>query len=163
MAFTYRVYERTNKIANAKTPKVAVAAAKMVGRVSTKELAEDIANRCTVHRADVLAVLDVLSTSAMHFLSMGQGVQLGELGSFALSIRGQSAPTKAEFKPELLQKAMVRYTPSVEMKNKLSSVGFMDIEQLLASKKAATKPTDPTEPSVPTDPENSGGGTVGEI
>lgn len=64
MAFTYKVVERKNTIPNAKTPKVAVAHAKMIG-VSTKELAKDIADRCTVHRADVLAVLDVMSVSAM--------------------------------------------------------------------------------------------------
>lgn len=149
MAFTYKVIERKNTIPNAKTPKVAMAQAKMIGRVSTKELAEDIADRCTVHRADVVAVLDALSVSTMSFVTKGLGVQLGELGSFSLSVRGKSAPSKEEWKPELLRKARVRYTPSVEMKDRLSRVGFRNLEDLIEGK-ASQKPTGDVEsPTVP--------------
>lgn len=162
MAFTYKVVERKNTIPNAKTPKVAVAHAKMIGRVSTKELAKDIADRCTVHRADVLAVLDVMSVSAMNFMSKGLGVQLGELGSFALSVRGKSAPTKAEWRPELLQRAVVRYTPSVEMKAKLSQVGFLNLEEIIEGKKSGTNPGGGSS-ATPVNPGAGGAGTVGGL
>lgn len=163
----YKVVERKNNIASAKTPKVAVAYAKMVGRVSTKQLAEDIADRCTVHRSDVMAVLDVLSTSAMSFLSKGMGVQLGALGSFSLSVRGKSAPSKEEWKPELVKKAVVRYTPGVEMRDKLSRVGFRNLEDLTERKNTTPKTdeettVDPVTPNQPTRPDDTPG-TVGDL
>ncbi len=77
MAFIYNVYERDNKIPNAKSPRVALAVSRQIRQISTKELAEDIADRCTVHRADVQAVLDALSISATSYLLNGFGVKLG--------------------------------------------------------------------------------------
>lgn len=167
MAFTYRVIERKNTIANAKNPKAAFARAKMLGRVTTKELAEDISDRCTVHRADVVAVLDVMSISVMHYMSKGLGVQLGELGSFSLSVRGKSAATKKDWKPEMVHKAMVRYTPSSEMKTKLAKVGFRNLDDLVEVRTTEGKPDNeestvtPGKPSTPEREEEPGGGIGG--
>lgn len=147
MAFIYNVYERVNKVPNAKKPRVAVALNRQIRQVSTKELAEDIADRCTVHRADVNAVLDALSISATHFLLNGFGVKLGELGSFSMVIRCKAAPSIEEFKPELITGARVRYTPSVEILEKIKANGFMPASAL--GKSTNTKSATPVaeEPS----------------
>lgn len=107
MALIYNVYERENKIPNAKMPRMAVAYNRQIRQVSTKELADDIADRCPVHRVDVRAVLDALSLSATQYLLNGFGVQLGELGSFSMGIRCKAAPSLAEFKPEMITGAKV--------------------------------------------------------
>lgn len=143
MALIYNVYERENKIPNAKTPKVAVAYSRQIRQITTKELAEDISDRCTIHRADVVAVLDALSISAMHYLMNGFGVQLGELGSFSMRISCKSAPTIKEFKPELIKGAKVRYTPGKEMLGKLRENTFVNAISLTEAElagKASTKP-----------------------
>ncbi|MDD7438702.1 MAG: HU family DNA-binding protein [Bacteroidales bacterium] len=136
MALIYNVYERENKIPNAKMPRMAVAYNRQIRQVSTKELADDIADRCTVHRVDVRAVLDALSLSATQYLLNGFGVQLGELGSFSMRIRCKAAPSLAEFKPEMITGAKVYYTPSVEILNKIKSNGFVSAASLMETTKA---------------------------
>lgn len=143
MALRYRVYERENKLPNAKTPRVAVAVPKMMGQITLRELADDIADRCTVHRADVRAVLDVLSVSAVSYLTKGFGVDLGDLGSFAFRLRSKSAPTKAEFTADLVKRAMIRYTPSLEMKARMAATPVLNMEDLLKPKKSKAETTDP--------------------
>ena len=125
MALIYNVYERANKTPNAKMPRIAVAYNRQIRQITTKELAEDIADRCTVHRADVNAVLDALSISATQFLLNGFGVKLGELGSFSMRIRCKAAPSIAEFKPEMITGARVYYKPSTEILTKVKANGYV--------------------------------------
>lgn len=162
MAILYRVHERVNKFPNAKTPNIAVATPKQLGVIKLKELAEDIADRCTVHRADVLAVLDVLSVSTTSFLNKGFGVELGELGRFAIRLKSKSAASKEEFKPELIRGAMIKYTPSVEMKAKLSTCSFMSYDSFFGKGKTPSD-TEGTLPEggEPTSGEESGSEDTG--
>lgn len=134
MAIVYRVYERENKLPTAKNKTLAVAVPKQLGVIKLKELAEDIADRCTVHRADVLAVLDVLSVSTTSFLNKGFGVELGGLGHFGIRLKSKSAVSRKEFKPELIRGAMIRYTPSVEMKAKMAQSSFTNYESYFGHK-----------------------------
>lgn len=142
MALRYRVYERTNTLPNAKMPRMACAVPKMVGRISLRELADDIADRCTVHRADVRAVLDVLSVSATSFLTKGFGVDLGDLGSFSFRLKSKAAPSKEAFTNDLVKRAMIRYTPSVEMKNRMAAATVLDVDELVLGKKSEANRTE---------------------
>lgn len=137
MALIYNVYERANKMPNAKMPRVAVAYNRQIRQITTKELAEDIADRCTVHRADVNAVLDALSLSATQFLLNGFGVKLGELGSFSMRIRCKAAPSIAEFKPEMITGARVYYKPSAEILTKVKANGYVQASALVDTSKNA--------------------------
>lgn len=136
MAFGYRVYEREFKKFGSAPEKGAIATAKSVGVVSVKELAADISDRCSLHRSDVIAVLDALSVVAMSYLTKGFSVRLGELGSFSTSIKCALAPSKEEFKPELIRGANIRFTPSVEMKSKIKNTGFLNLDTLLEKKES---------------------------
>lgn len=154
MALRYKVYERKNNLPNAKRNRVAVAYPKMIGRITLRELADDIADRCTVHRADVRAVLDVLSVSAMSFMTKGFGVDLGDMGSFSFRFRSKAADTKDAFEPELIKKALIHYTPSREMKARLATTSILDVEDLTASKskKPGTSAPDPATPGTGGEP-----------
>lgn len=82
MAIYYRVHERKNHLSKfgLGSEKLVSAQSKMLGVVTFKELAEDIANRCTLNRADVLAVLDALFGECNEFSD--QSMAHKELGSF---------------------------------------------------------------------------------
>lgn len=143
MAFIYNVYERENKIPNAKNPRLALASSKQIRQISTKELAADISDRCTVHRADVQAVLEALSLSATSYLLNGFGVKLGELGSLSMRINCKAAPSLEEWKPDLIKGAKVRYTPSRDILAKIKENGFVRASSLSTPKstaKAGNKP-----------------------
>ncbi|OFO55252.1 hypothetical protein HMPREF3027_03580 [Porphyromonas sp. HMSC077F02] len=159
MAFIYNVYERDNKIPNAKSPRVAVATNRQIRQISTKELAEDIADRCTVHRADVQAVLDALSISATSYLLNGFGVKLGELGSFSMRINCKSAPTMEEFTPDLIKGAKVRYTPSRDILARIKETGFVRGSNLSNGKVVAPAPKPGATEDTPKDPNEGSTGT----
>lgn len=159
MAFIYNVYERDNKIPNAKSPRVALAVSRQIRQISTKELAEDIADRCIVHRADVQAVLDALSISATSYLLNGFGVKLGELGSFSMRINCKSAPTMEEFTPDLIKGAKVRYTPSRDILARIKETGFVRGSSLSNGEVVAPAPKPGAAEDTPKDPNEGSTGT----
>ena len=148
MSFHYRVVEKQNALPNAKRATYAYASAKQIGRVGIKELAEDIADRTTLHRSDVRAVLDCLSISSMSMINKGLGVDLGELGSFSIRLKSKATEKKEDFLPSNIRSAQIRYTPSVEIKDKLKKLSLVNLATITEVK-----------PSQPASPEE--GGTEG--
>ena len=53
---------------------------------TTKEMAERISHACTLHKADVVAVLSALSHEMSEALLDGRTVQMDEIGSFSLKL-----------------------------------------------------------------------------
>lgn len=130
MAFTYKVIEKKNKGPYAKTPKIAVARPKMISKVSTEDLANDIASRCSLHQADVRSMLTVLPVSIKHFLNIGVGVEVGDLGSFLLNMHAKSAPSIEEWTPDLIERAAIRYMPGPGLREWLRTVEFSNLNDL---------------------------------
>ena len=54
--------------------------------VTTKEMAERISHACTLHKADVVAVLNALGHELSEALLDGRTVQMDEIGSFGLKL-----------------------------------------------------------------------------
>ena len=54
--------------------------------VTTKEMAERISHACTLHKADVVAVLNALGYEMSEALLDGRTVQMDEIGSFGLKL-----------------------------------------------------------------------------
>ena len=54
--------------------------------VTTKEMAERISHACTLHKADVVAVLSALGHEMSEALLDGRTVQIDEIGSFGLKL-----------------------------------------------------------------------------
>ena len=54
--------------------------------VTTKEMAERISHACTLHKADVVAVLSALGHEMSEALLDGRTVQMDEIGSFGLKL-----------------------------------------------------------------------------
>ena len=54
--------------------------------VTTKEMAERISHACTLHKADVVAVLSALGHEMSEALLDGRTVQMDEIGSFSLKL-----------------------------------------------------------------------------
>lgn len=167
MAFIYNVYERDSRIPSVKEKygeKYATAQLKMIRQITMRELAEDIADRTTLHRADVMACLEVLPKSLAHYLTNGFGVDLGSLGSMSATCRSQATPSAKTFTPDLIKGARVRFNPGVEFKAAISEAGFVRGELVgpLAMRGKAAKPAesgqstpsqpkekDPSQPSAP--------------
>ena len=66
-----------------------------LGTADIDEISEKIQEKCTVHKADVVAVLSALSGVVRDELQSSKRVYLPDLGTFKLGVR-----TKGEEKPE---------------------------------------------------------------
>ena len=74
-------------------PKKAYAKAQTNGELSLKELSTLIASKCTVHQADVSAVLIATTECMLEGLKAGKQVNFGDLGAFRLQINSGGAPS----------------------------------------------------------------------
>ena len=135
---TYSVAPRIN-------PRDKEAAPKYYGRVqangdvNVREMSERIQQSCTVHKADVQAVLLALEDVIIDALKGGEIVRLGDLGTFQIGVSGKGALTEEDYTPSLIQKARINFRPGVALSGILTSLSFSKVA------KKAVKKTDENE------------------
>lgn len=81
--------------------------------VSTMEIANALADRSTVTRADTLAVLTDLGSVMSTYMAQGKSVKLNGLGSFRYTIgaHGQGAETAEEVTTSNIKNVKVTFIP----------------------------------------------------
>lgn len=80
-------------------------------QVQEKEIAEIIADRCTVKAPDVRGVLTALEDEFIRQLMAGNCIELGELGVFRPSVNGSEAATPEELSLYDIKRVHVVFTP----------------------------------------------------
>ena len=80
------------------------------------KLCELISSRSAMSSADVKAILDSLNWAMSLELRSGGIVQVGEFGSFRLSIRSKGAETADAFNASLIKKARVIFSPGTSLR-----------------------------------------------
>ena len=83
--------------------------------VDVNVIADAIQAECTVHRADILAVLAGLEEQIVSQLLAGNSVRLGQLGSFHLTLKSRPSETENEVTSENIKAVMVRFRKSGRM------------------------------------------------
>lgn len=83
----------------------------VLGKVSTKDLSEEISHATTVTRADVLAVLTEMSDALKRHLLNSQKVSLDGIGTFRVSIKTSMADEKDDFNASKIKGYRIIYTP----------------------------------------------------
>ena len=109
------------------------------GDVNIREMSERIQQTCTVHKADVQAVLLALEDVIIDSLKGGEIVRLGDLGTFQIGVSGKGALTEEDYTPSLIQKARINFRPGIALSGILTSLSFSKVA------KKAVKKTDENE------------------
>ena len=135
---TYSVVPRLNPRDKDASPKY-YAQAQASGDVSIREMSERIQQSCTVHKADVHAVLVALEDTMIDALKGGEIVRLGDLGTFQIGVSGKGALTEEDYTPALIQKARINFRPGIALSGILTSLSFSKVA------KKAVKKTDENE------------------
>ena len=135
---TYSVDPRLNPRDKDASPKY-YAQAQASGDVSIREMSERIQQSCTVHKADVHAVLVALEDTMIDALKGGEIVRLGDLGTFQIGVSGKGALTEEDYTPSLIQKARINFRPGIALSGILTSLSFSKVA------KKAVKKTDENE------------------
>ena len=130
---TYSVVPRLNPRDKDASPKY-YAQAQASGDVNIREMSERIQQSCTVHKADVHAVLVALEDTMIDALKGGEIVRLGDLGTFQIGVSGKGALTEEDYTPALIQKARINFRPGIALSGILTSLNFSKV-----AKKAVKK------------------------
>ena len=123
---TYSVAPRIN-------PRDKEAAPKYYGRVQAngdvniREMSERIQQTCTVHKADVQAVLLGLEDVITDALKSGEIVRLGDLGTFQIGISSKGALKEEDWDESLIQKARINFRPGNALMNAISGLSFQRV------------------------------------
>ena len=130
---TYSVVPRLNPRDKDASPKY-YAQAQASGDVSIREMSERIQQSCTVHKADVHAVLVALEDTMIDALKGGEIVRLGDLGTFQIGVSGKGALTEEDYMPSLIQKARINFRPGIALSGILTSLSFSKVAKKVVKK-----------------------------
>ncbi|MBP3227928.1 MAG: HU family DNA-binding protein [Bacteroidaceae bacterium] len=81
-------------------------------QIDADQFIENIVQKNTCTRADVLAVLASIKEELVASIRNGQSVTLGELGTFRFTIKTQGVEQKKDFSADNIKKVCVRFLPS---------------------------------------------------
>ena len=101
------------------------------GDVNIREMSERIQQTCTVHKADVQAVLLALEDTITDALKSGEIVRLGDLGTFQIGISSKGAVTEEDYDASLIKKARINFRPGLALAGILSGLSYKKVARKL--------------------------------
>ncbi|MBP3680025.1 MAG: HU family DNA-binding protein [Bacteroidaceae bacterium] len=134
---TYSVVPRLNPRDKDASPKF-YAQAQASGDVTIREMSERIQQSCTVHKADVHAVLVALEDTMIDALKGGEIVRLGDLGTFRIGLSGKGSLTEDEYNTSLITKARINFRPGIALSGILTGLTYSKVAKK-AEKKSETE------------------------
>ncbi|MDR2627054.1 MAG: HU family DNA-binding protein [Dysgonamonadaceae bacterium] len=100
---------------------------KSIGLVKEKEVAKLLSDETTLNPKEAEMTLYQLLKVIIRLLLDGHTVQLGELGSFRLTARGEGSDTEAEVNVSKIKSVHLNFTPSEALRKELNNATFRDI------------------------------------
>jgi len=94
-------------------------------RITTNDLAEDIADGGSLTPPDVKGAVDALKRKIKKNLINGDLVDLDELGSISLRIKTTGSDTPEEVSAKNIKSVLVRFIPGKEFKRELQQIEFV--------------------------------------
>lgn len=103
------------------------------GTVSVEDLASEIASEAGQSEGTVLGLLYDLNNEICERLLAGYNVRLGNIGLLGLRFQGSGVEDEDEYSPELIDRVLLRLTPSSALKSALDvdsgNVSYTRIEE----------------------------------
>lgn len=129
MAIKYKIVElKPNSLISKGNNQVYSGRFVQSGKITLYQLAKEISDKSSFAHADVIGVVSMIAQVATDYLTLGMGVDLGELGSLSLDLESETTNSKEKFTSRNIKRAKVRFTPSMEVKNELKRAKFEPVE-----------------------------------
>jgi predicted histone-like DNA-binding protein len=122
MSITLKRIERTNP--QDRSQSAWYATQETSKSIDLREIAQDIQDRTTLTKADVLAVLVTLEQVLPTYLNKGFSVRLGGFGSFRISVSSAPSPTEQEVTARNVKGARVVFVAGTELKKALANISY---------------------------------------
>jgi predicted histone-like DNA-binding protein len=129
MALFFKRILRGNP-SNPAAPKLWYPILRSVGLVKEKKLAELLADETTLNPKEAEMTLYQLLKVIIRLLLDGHTVQLGELGSFRLTARGEGSETEAEVNANKIKSVHIHFTASDSLREQINKATFKDTATL---------------------------------
>ncbi|MBP1616385.1 MAG: DNA-binding protein [Bacteroidetes bacterium] len=97
--------------------------------VSTREIAERLADRSTLSQADIRATLIGLSELIETYLHEGRAVKLEDIGVFSLSITSEGYASPEECTPHRVKAKRICFRADPQLKKNLKKVKFERVKK----------------------------------
>ncbi len=98
--------------------------AKSGGRADTNSIAKEVARMSTVSTADTVGMLEAFLTVVPDKLAEGKIVELGDFGTFRISLSSEGAATPEEVTARSITDTRVIFAPGKRFKQMLDTVEF---------------------------------------
>jgi predicted histone-like DNA-binding protein len=129
MSLFFKKVQKGNP-SNPAAPKLWYPILKSIGLVKEKEVAKLLADETTLNPKEAEMTVFQLFKVIIRLLLDGHTVQLGELGSFRITARGEGSETEAEVNASKIKSVHVHFTPSEALRNEVNNATFKDIAAL---------------------------------
>jgi predicted histone-like DNA-binding protein len=129
MALFFKKVLRGNP-SNPAAPKRWFPILKSIGLVKEKEVAKLLADETTLNPKEAELTLYQLLKVVVRLLLDGHTVQLGELGSFRITARGEGSETEAEVNVNKITSVHIHFTPSDVLRKEIGNATFRDISAI---------------------------------
>ena len=97
---------------------------KSIGRMTEKQVAKEIADETTLNPKEAEMAIYQFQKVLTKSLLDGKTVQLGELGTFQVTVKSKGVEKEAEVTPVLVEKVNLHFTPSVSLRQSLQEAKF---------------------------------------
>ena len=92
--------------------------------LDNKDIATEISKRCTINKAEAMAVMDEMAEIFLQKLEEGHAIKLEGIGTFRISAKSPSVRAKNEVRAESIKFGGVVFRPEKKMLRKLSNTKF---------------------------------------
>lgn len=123
MSLLYNKIQRANP-AKREEPKKWYLSLKSLGQVGEKEVAKQIADETTLNPKEAEMALAQFEKVLIRLLLDGHSVQLGDWGSFFLTLTCEGCDTEKEATPARVLKINIRFLPGKDLKNAIAAATF---------------------------------------
>jgi predicted histone-like DNA-binding protein len=126
MSVKFNVVERGNP-GNPEAPKKHYPSIVSNGRLTLRQLAQEISKISTVSSTDTMAVLEAFLSTIPSELAKGNIVELGDFGNFWLKSSAEGADTPEAVRARQISTVLPRFNPGKEFKKVLDTIEFEKI------------------------------------
>lgn len=95
--------------------------------LDNKDIATEISRRCTINRAEAMAVMDEMQEIFRQKLAEGHAIKLEGIGTFRISAKSPSVRAKNEVRAESIKFGGVVFRPEKKLLRKLSTTKFKKV------------------------------------
>lgn len=120
MTIQYRIVKRTNNISEIPTDQYIMQAVH-TGIISHEQLVYEVSNQCTLHQADIEAVLVALVNQMEFHLKEGRVVEINRLGRYKIGFQGVAKSDPKLLSPKDIRKFYINYQPTPRTKKWLKN------------------------------------------